>query len=106
MRDSTAVLTSVIPGATAKASLAVVTTLEHMMVSHHPMRSFLVRVFSVGRPVGVVPGVRVGSESLFCWRMTIDSVDSETPSAHPAAGLSENAAQTVASSLAQSAVHH
>ena len=68
------------------------------------------RLFTGIVPVLVVPGVCVGSESMSCWRMTIESVPPATPTAHPAAGLSEKAvftaSQTVISSLAQSADHH
>lgn len=108
-RVRTARSMAVMPGAVANPSLRVAMMLEPMEVSHHRVRSRLVRFLRVGRPLGVRPGVWVGIASRSCWRITTDSTEPSTPTAHPAAGLSENAvftaSQTVSSSFATSACH-
>jgi hypothetical protein len=90
-RVSTARSIARIPGAVANVSLSVATTLEPIEVSHHSARSRLVSALSVGRPLGVRLGAWSGSVSRSGWRSTTDNVEPSTPTAHPAAGLSENA---------------
>ncbi len=82
---------AVIPGATANASLSVAMMFDPMEVSHHRVRSRLLRALSVGRPLEVIPGVWSGSVSMSCCRITTDSTGPSTPTAQPAAGLSEKA---------------